>query len=279
MIVTDYVFSFAVKIIINKLLPNLSMFECSICDYHYDRGNKKPLVLPCGHSYCEVCVHDMRSSNRNACPECRQNWGDVEIAKLAICYQLMPEAQQDRNEETSSEPLDSCEEHGFKNAFWCLKCRMPLCKNCLNASHKKCDWCLIETAVEKEVECLETTVGKILSSIDEATNKVHSALERNNSKLSTLRMFKMKVKELETEVINFEGSLNSAQEDLDKGKRELNEMNTGNFDANKLRELVKTDKISQDDLPSSNLSILFEVAEAFQVLFNLLFLFECRKCH
>ena len=245
--------------------PNFPMHECFICDYQYDRENKKPLVLPCGHSYCAACVRDMRSNKRNTCPECRKNWGNVDIAHLTICYQLMPDAQQEGREDSSSGMVDSCEEHGIKNTFWCQTCTMLLCNICLDKNHKKCDWCLIETAVRNQVGILATTVGRVLSNIDEAQKKVDFALHNNTSKLSTLRMFKISIKDLETEAENVTKSLSSSKKDLEEGRKKLSEMNTENFDAKKLQDLVKTDKMS-DAAPLPSLkSTLFDVAEAFKV--------------
>jgi hypothetical protein len=44
------------------------MFECDICYEKYEeRGKHVPLVLPCGHTYCEECVASLQS---RSCPAC-----------------------------------------------------------------------------------------------------------------------------------------------------------------------------------------------------------------
>ena len=142
---------------------------------------------------------------------------------------------------------------------------MLLYNTCLDKNHKKCDWCLIETAVRDQVGALATTVGNVLSKIDEAQEEVDFALHYNTSKLSTLRMFKIRIREIETEAENVTESLSSLKNYLEEGRKILCEMNPENFDAKKLQDLVKTDKMSKAAPLPSLKSTLFDVAEAFKV--------------
>ena len=49
--------------------------ECSICFCQYDKYQKVPRVLRCGHTFCEACLDEMKQppAKRNSiiCPNCR----------------------------------------------------------------------------------------------------------------------------------------------------------------------------------------------------------------
>ena len=58
-------------------------FECSLCCELYDENKRKPLVLvPCGHSLCKVCAHQLVV---NECPFCR-----IEISKTLKFMFIQP---------------------------------------------------------------------------------------------------------------------------------------------------------------------------------------------
>lgn len=46
---------------------NLPILECSICLECFDSNEKKPLILPCGHTFCRQCVKDIKDNN-SECP-------------------------------------------------------------------------------------------------------------------------------------------------------------------------------------------------------------------
>ncbi|OMJ75423.1 hypothetical protein SteCoe_25429 [Stentor coeruleus] len=46
---------------------NLPILECSICLECFDSNEKKPLILPCGHTFCKQCVKDIKDGN-SECP-------------------------------------------------------------------------------------------------------------------------------------------------------------------------------------------------------------------
>ena len=42
---------------------------CELCNNLYDLRNRKPFLLPCKHTYCEVCIEDMLRNGINYCPK------------------------------------------------------------------------------------------------------------------------------------------------------------------------------------------------------------------
>lgn len=48
--------------------------NCSVCLVAWDDKEKRPIVLPCGHSYCYGCVEENISDGKIVCPDCRQSY-------------------------------------------------------------------------------------------------------------------------------------------------------------------------------------------------------------
>jgi hypothetical protein len=45
-----------------------SIFECGVCFKPYNHQDKKPLSLPCGHSFCLECCRKMVKHQAITCP-------------------------------------------------------------------------------------------------------------------------------------------------------------------------------------------------------------------
>ena len=45
-----------------------SIFECGVCFKPYNHQDKKPLSLPCGHSFCLECCRKMFKHTSITCP-------------------------------------------------------------------------------------------------------------------------------------------------------------------------------------------------------------------
>jgi hypothetical protein len=44
---------------------------CPICYDQYNDKDKIPRILSCGHTFCQHCLMDLRTSNILTCPTCR----------------------------------------------------------------------------------------------------------------------------------------------------------------------------------------------------------------
>ena len=77
----------------DKVSINIDFFECPICLEIF----KKPRILTCGHSICELCIINIVSSkyfiNNNSlyisCPECASLNIFQNIKKMPINYSLL----------------------------------------------------------------------------------------------------------------------------------------------------------------------------------------------
>lgn len=45
-----------------------SIFECGVCFKQYNHSEKKPLSLPCGHTFCLECLRQISKHQVIKCP-------------------------------------------------------------------------------------------------------------------------------------------------------------------------------------------------------------------
>ena len=50
------------------ILPHDDMLTCTICSHGFDRAARQPLCLPCGHTFCELCVNQLALYGKFSCP-------------------------------------------------------------------------------------------------------------------------------------------------------------------------------------------------------------------
>ncbi|NXC46441.1 TRI65 protein, partial [Penelope pileata] len=113
--------------------------QCSICLELF----RVPVTLPCGHNFCERCIHDYRSkqeqeaagANRGyTCPECRQSCGQhLELKKNVTLSDVVElaragKAWADRGEVVAHGGL--CPRHGRPLELYCEEERRCICCVC-----------------------------------------------------------------------------------------------------------------------------------------------------
>ncbi|OMJ80622.1 hypothetical protein SteCoe_19108 [Stentor coeruleus] len=49
-------------------------FECHICSNPYTSAYRIPKVIPCGHTFCSICLEDLQKRQNLICPQCQKSW-------------------------------------------------------------------------------------------------------------------------------------------------------------------------------------------------------------
>lgn len=246
-------------------MANISR-ECIICDYEYDMGDKKPLVLGCGHTFCSGCLAEMKMANNARCAICRNDWSDRECADLTVVYQLVSDVAGG-----AGIHADACDEHGFRMAFWCKSCGKAACNTCLSVSHKLCDWVLLEPKLIEERGALDNTRGEILEEMDNKSVRVTEAVTKNNEQRTTMRMFKMGVKDLELNMIAHEDILKTLQTDLTDAREMIENITPENFSYQALERLTRANHMAAEDIPIGAAAALYDIARTYQVLIKTIY--------
>uniref|UniRef100_A0A8B9H5F2 FinTRIM family, member 79 n=1 Tax=Astyanax mexicanus TaxID=7994 RepID=A0A8B9H5F2_ASTMX len=117
------------------MVEDQDQYSCSIClDLMKD-----PVTIPCGHSYCMVCIGnywDRDEMKRINCPQCRQNFVPRPVLnKNTMLAEIMenlrnskaaPPAQKTADPEDID--CDFCSGNGVKAVKSCLECRASYCE-------------------------------------------------------------------------------------------------------------------------------------------------------
>ncbi|KAG7161412.1 Polyubiquitin-like [Homarus americanus] len=64
--------------------------KCKVCSDSFAPGNKEPLSLKCGHSFCRECLNKIKATTGSLkCPTCRVINDTSDVSKLTVNYDLM----------------------------------------------------------------------------------------------------------------------------------------------------------------------------------------------
>ena len=158
--------------------------SCCVCDEAYNLLERKPLLLPCSHSFCKYCIEHLTTKS---CPVCRECFQGHSVDQLPFIRQLAEPADKLINKfgPQSADNKNVCLIHKEEIVvLWCITCKMAICTHCLIETHKSCDW--IEICQHK---------GELILKIRESFLKaqIHipdiytAAIAKNNSMLATVR--------------------------------------------------------------------------------------------
>ena len=100
--------------------------ECPICMERYSPQERIPKVLPCGHTFCNICLENVASRQRLECPNCK------------VIHKVPSQGVQGfiTNYDTLRMLDYSCEEcFKYGQTSRCTHCSKMLCSSC-RESHK-----------------------------------------------------------------------------------------------------------------------------------------------
>ena len=108
--------------------------KCPECDLHYDMFEREPMsVSCCWITICKRCVekaHGTEGKQHFTCPKCQND----ENVKFGPNMSLKPLIAARKKEHQLL-----CEDHkGELVTFYCTRCKVLTCDQCLKRDHNKC---------------------------------------------------------------------------------------------------------------------------------------------
>lgn len=178
---------------------------CCVCKKMYYLKERKPLSLPCGHTFCTYWLLEIQSRNDKLCPKCRLNRHGQTSDKLPFVQHLadtftkikIPSAGRQKN----------CDHAGDVIA-WCDDCKVSSCTKCLQTDHRQCSWVSIKKKTKK-------LVGKLKASV----TSTEMMMVKNDSMLSEISDHIKQLHHYEKKLQSFAKKL-SVRQDSTKSKLE-----------------------------------------------------------
>ena len=142
---------------------------CCICEDVYNLEEKKPLLLPCSHTFCRTCLLQLKSTNNDLCPLCRASWACQSVDSLPFVRQLAVSSDKisTKTKVQSSPNQNICIEHNSKLIAWCKICKVPICIDCVNTGHKSCGWVSIKKKTAELINNLQESVNSTRTKLNE----------------------------------------------------------------------------------------------------------------
>ena len=131
---------------------------CTICEEPYNLEDRKPLLLPCSHTFCRSCLEQMKARNNELCPLCRESW-EGPVDSLPFIRQLADSFDKIKLKIQSVTAQNLCDHDDI--GAWCEDCKVSSCMKCLKTDHRLCDWVTIEEKTNELVDTLQASVASI----------------------------------------------------------------------------------------------------------------------
>ena len=194
-----------------------SFFECGICFKAYNHNDKKPIALPCGHSFCFECIKQMYKHQVIKCPYDKIAHHN-QPENLPVNYQVLtalPMGVSNNNENnadadpnaTPTNPIKFCEIHPSKKVkFYCKNDKSMFCSKCI----------LKHTEMKHEVIQISPKIDEMKKMIEEMVQEVEKHDQSISVNEELYNKLEMKVrKKFNEEVDKLEKSFRRIMDQLE----------------------------------------------------------------
>jgi hypothetical protein len=205
---------------------------CGICMEGYSQENK-PLILSCGHTFCEACYKQNIKSNKKECSYCKKSF--THNPSPPTNFQLLEIVN--FIEKTKIDTIKKCAKHN-EGEFYCLNCYTFNCIDCI-PSHLEEDHQLrkikpkiLDYSNQCQAFYKETIRDKFFSDLNKG--KEQFMKDFSNSTIDKIKKekelidskFKSKVKQLELEKKKALDHLDSLEQEFKKFNEDIKNLDS-----------------------------------------------------
>ena len=109
------------------------ILTCKVCMERFNDEDKKPLFIPCGHTFCSKCLRFIYKRPVLRCPLDKKEHKLDTFAAIPINFSVLNCLHSGNHLSRSSK---KCEKHPSEDLkFYCETDKMLICQNCLLAEH------------------------------------------------------------------------------------------------------------------------------------------------
>ena len=230
---------------------------CCVCSEGYNEAERKPLVLPCSHTFCKSCLLQVQATDIKVCPVCRSDWSEHSVDSFIYIRQLVPSIA--KTMEVKKRKLNICNNHAKKKKIWCNVCEISLCKHCLKDKHKQCDWI---SNKEKTKELKKILEEKTMSTRKSLVDFFSLAVSENKASLSNIQNLIRELQRHEKSLLSLEKFIPAEQDTSMKLLEELENIPVHSSIVEYTSAISKTTLLVDDLIPFPSIPRLSLHAES-----------------
>ena len=104
----------------------VSDLSCPLCNKLYNRDTRCPRILPCGHTFCHLCLSELFTHRVVRCPEDLISLATRKAAELPQNHIVLKLALK----AGGHQPAQKCPDHHKPMEYFCLDERIRICASC-----------------------------------------------------------------------------------------------------------------------------------------------------
>ena len=161
---------------------------CKICTKDYNKSVRIPKCLPCGHTFCSLCLTAILERNVTRtirCPSCRKNVTLSDRDDLPTVFDLLGAAAASDDPITQDDNSAKCSQHKDKTAeLVCMDCKIIMCAACVIKSFKSKDHTNHTIAdIGEALESVQKQKQKVIAATQTAIDQAQEELDRKKRAL------------------------------------------------------------------------------------------------
>ncbi|XP_042232499.1 tripartite motif-containing protein 65-like isoform X1 [Homarus americanus] len=175
--------------------------DCTVCFVRFNAGRRCPRILvSCGHSFCSVCINEIKKKNNLRCPYCSRQFNMTAVEDLPVNHALLQLLEQKAPPPSSlgaakvndfskvqspKQHAGVCDEHGQYKLFHCATCDMYICHVCTVVDHPRtsCSVVSIKKALENIKASEDKGISSEISCCGEVTQHLNNYSEQLDNKI------------------------------------------------------------------------------------------------
>lgn len=148
----------------STMATQLNKLTCPLCCDRF----KTPKMLPCGHTFCQPCTHQLFQSSPISCPVCRVQVSTqhATVDQLPTNYVLKALVDSDTDlfdKEALCRSFGECPTHKDVCDQFCRTCVLQVCKQCVSYHHQGSshDTSAVGAVVVEQREVLDKLISEL----------------------------------------------------------------------------------------------------------------------
>ncbi len=193
----------------------IEILHCKNCQVLFDLIKHKPLLLKCGHTFCESCLNSLYDSEKILCPSDSLPSDFEEFTDISVNYLILEVLE---TQKSLQKPEKSCFIHKTQQIrFFCETDKALLCQECLILGHLGVNHVILPSESIVLIEPLKQDIEKMLIQLKSDIQRIVIKIDENTKEAKKTENYLNNMKENLEKLIekNYNELLNKKQKEFD----------------------------------------------------------------